>query len=1033
MNAQTNEQAFEAQVEATLLGPGGWHCGTTAEWDVERALFPTQVCTFLAETQPTLWSQMRTLHGAGLENLLIDALVKELDIKGALHVLRHGFKFYGKTFRLAYFKPAHALNDEVLALYAQNKLTITRQVPCHPNKRDTVDLLFALNGLPVATCELKNPGTRQSWRQAVQQYQEDRDPRAPLFRFKTRALVHFAADPDEVHMSTRLNGEDTRFLPFNRGSHPGEVQCGAGNPQHASGYRTGYFWQEVLERDSFLDILGHFMFVEKKEEKSEDDQGSARRIVHETMIFPRYHQLDSVRQLVAAARADGAGQNYLVQHSAGSGKTNSISWLSHRLASLHDDADRKVFDCIVVITDRRVLDQQLQDAIYQIEHAQGVVKAIDQDSHQLANALIDGTKIVVTTLQKFPFVLRGLLRTAGAESQEAATAEERAQAKAWEAEIGKRRYAVIVDEAHSSQTGESARELKEILGAGTDAEGEQDWEDRLNQVMASRGRQPNLSFFAFTATPKGKTLELFGRPGARGLPEAFHLYSMRQAIEEGFILDVLSNYTTYNVYYRLLKNAEDDPNLPKKKAARALAKFANFHPHNIEQKTEVIVEHFRSKVRHRLDNRAKAMVVTASRLHAVRYKLSFERYIEEKGYADIRPLVAFSGTVRDPDTGLEYTEPGMNVDVVTGKPISEAALPDRFDSPDYQVLLVANKYQTGFDQPRLCAMYVDKRLDGVQAVQTLSRLNRMAPGKDAPFVLDFVNKAEDILNAFKPYYDKTEVVETSDPSRLEALKHELDQAQVYYWSEVEDFAGVFYKAPEDQRPSDHADMQKCLQPAVTRFAAIEQDDAREQFRDKLSGYVGLYAYLSQIVPYGDPEQEMLYSYGYSLLPHLPLDRDDAVIKLGSEVALQYYRLERVSSGPINAREGEPQYVRPPTEVGTGQAQDPKAPLSEIIEVLNERFGTQFNEVDRLFFQQIKEKACNDETVVETARANPRDRFELGIKSRLDELMIERMSENDQIAERYLSDETFRSLALPILARAIFEDLQTREADAPAPR
>ena len=380
--------------------------------------------------------------------------------------------------------------------------------------------------------------------------------------------------------------------------------------------------------------------------------------------------------------------------------------------------------------------------------------------------------------------------------------------------------------------------------------------------MASRGRQPNLSFFAFTATPKGKTLELFGRPGPRGIPEAFHLYSMRQAIEEGFILDVLANYTTYSVYYRLLKNAADDPNLPKKKAARALAKFASLHPHNIEQKTEVIVEHFRHKVQHRLGGRAKAMVVTASRLHAVRYKLSFERYIEEKGYTDIRPLVAFSGTVRDPDTGLEYTEPSMNADIVTGKPISEAALPDRFDSPSYQVLLVANKYQTGFDQPRLCAMYVDKRLDGVQAVQTLSRLNRMAPGKDAPFALDFVNNAEDILNAFKPYYDKTEVAEASDPSRLEALKHELDQAQVYYWREVEEFAAVFYKAPEDQSPSDHADMQQCLQPAVTRFAAIEHDDARDQFRDKLSGYVGLYAYLSQIVPYGDPDQEMLYSYGH---------------------------------------------------------------------------------------------------------------------------------------------------------------------------
>ena len=1029
MNTQTDEQAFEAQVEATLLAPGGWRRGTTGEWDVERALFPAQVCAFLAETQPALWEQMRTLHGTGLEDLLIDALVKELDIKGELHVLRHGFKFYGKIFRLAHFRPAHALNDEVLALYAQNRLTITRQVPCHPSKGDTVDLLFALNGLPVATCELKNPGTGQSWRQAVRQYQEDRDPRAPLFRFKTRALVHFAADPDEVHMTTRLGGEDTRFLPFNQGSHPGEVQCGAGNPRHASGYRTGYFWQEVLKRDSFLDVLGHFMFVEKKEEKSEDGRGRARRVVHETMIFPRYHQLDSVRRLVSAARKDGTGHNYLVQHSAGSGKTNSISWLSHRLASLHDDEDRKVFDCVVVITDRRVLDQQLQDAIYQIEHAQGVVKAIDQDSEQLAKALIDGTKIVVTTLQKFPFVLRGLLRSAGAVSLETARPEERAQARAWEAEIGRRRYAVIVDEAHSSQTGETARELKEILGAGADAEDGQDWEDRLNQVMASRGRQPNLSFFAFTATPKGKTLELFGRPGARGAPEAFHLYSMRQAVEEGFILDVLANYTTYGVYYRLLKNAADDPNLPKKKAARALAKFASLHPHNIEQKTEVIVEHFRNKVRRRLGGRAKAMVVTASRLHAVRYKLSFERYLKEKGYADIRPLVAFSGTVRDPETGLEYTEPGMNLDVVTGKPIGEAALPGRFDSPDYEVLLVANKYLTGFDQPRLCAMYVDRRLDGVQAVQTLSRLNRTAAGKDAPFVLDFVNNAEDILNAFKPYYDKTEVAEASDPSRLEALKHELDQAQVYHRSEVEEFAAVFYKPLEDQRPGDHAGMQKCLQPAVSRFAAIEEDDDREQFRDKLSGYVRLYSYMSQIIPYADPEHEMFYSYGRFLLPHLLLDRDDAVVELDGEVALQYYRLERVSSGPVQVAEGEPRFVRPPTEVGSGRAQDPEAPLSEIIEVLNERFGTQFNEVDRLFFQQIKEKACNDEAIVETARANPRDRFELGIKSRLDQLMIERMGENDRIATRYLSDEAFRGQALPILARKIFETVQARQAAA----
>jgi type I restriction enzyme R subunit len=1030
--SQTTENAFEAYV-VEMLSAGAWQPGTTAEWDVERALFPAPICAFLQDTQPKLWAEMRALHGAGLESLVITWLVKELDTKGTLHVLRHGFKFYGKTFRLAYFKPAHGLNDEVLALYAKNRLTVTRQVPCHPGKHDTVDLLFAVNGLPVATCELKNPGTGQSWRSAVRQYETDRDPRAPLFGFKTRTLVHFAADPDEVHMATRLRREATQFLPFNRGSDPGAVQCGAGNPQHASGYRTGYFWKDVLQRDSFLDILGHFMFIEKKEEKIDDGKGGQRRVVKEALVFPRYHQLDVVRQTVAAARAEGPGLNCLIQHSAGSGKTNSISWLTHRLASLHDAGDHKVFDCVVVITDRQVLDQQLQDAIYQIEHAQGVVKAIDQDSKQLAAALIDGTKIVITTLQKFPFVLRGLLHAAGAESREKATAAEKRQAKAWEDAIAKRKYAVIVDEAHSSQTGETARELKAILGTEVkeNGEGEADWEDRLNQVMQSRGRQPNLSFFAFTATPKGKTLELFGRPGPSGKPEAFHIYSMRQAIEERFILDVLTNYTTYATFYRLLKAAEDDPALPKKKAARALAKFMSLHPHNIEQKTEVMIEHFRRSVMPRLGGRAKAMVVTSSRLHAVRYKLAFDTYITENGYTDIRPLVAFSGTVKDPESGLEYTEPGMNTDIVTGKPISEAALPVRFDSPDYQVLLVANKYQTGFDQPLLHTMYVDKRLDGVQAVQTLSRLNRMIPGKDAPFVLDFVNDAENIFRAFKPYYDRTELAEASDPSKLEALKHELDHVQVYHWSEVQAFAQIFYKPPERQEPADHAHMQRYLQPAVDRFKAIAEDEAREEFRGKLAGYVKVYAFLSQIIPYGDQDLEMLYSYGRFLLPHLPLGSDATVIKVGDEVALQYYRLERISSGAIDIKEGDPQYIKSPTEVGTGKAQDEKVPLSEIIQVLNERFGTQFSEEDRLFFQQIKEKACRSQQVIQTALANPLDKFQLGIRKLIEDLMIERMSENDKIVTRYMADRDFQGSAFPILAREIFEAVREGQSTAPA--
>ena len=723
--------------------------------------------------------------------------------------------------------------------------------------------------------------------------------------------------------------------------------------------------------------------------------------------------------MLKQSKQERTGHNYLIQHSAGSGKTNSISWLSHRLASLHTDQDEKIFDCVVVITDRKVLDRQLQDAIYQIEHSQGVVKAIDQDAKQLAEALIDGTKIVITTLQKFPFVLKGLLKIAGAESTDKATDEQVEASKNWQDEIAKRNYAIIVDEAHSSQTGETARELKEILGAGTDLNtdiGEADWEDRLNQVMESRGKQKNISFFAFTATPKGKTLQLFGRDN-----EPFHVYSMRQAIQEGFILNVLENYTVYDTFYKLVKSAEDDPELPQRKATKALGKFMSLHPVNVEQRTQIIVEHYRNSVKHRINGKAKAMLVTGSRLHAVKYMLAFERYIEKQGYTDIKPLVAFSGKVEDPETGLEYTEPAMNTDVITGKPISESQLPEKFDTEDYQILLVANKYQTGFDQPLLHTMYVDKRLDGVQAVQTLSRLNRISPGKETPFVLDFVNSAEDIYTAFKPYYDQTSLQDDTDPQLLETLKHELNVIQVYYWSEVEAFAQVFYKALTKQNPTDHARMQKHIQPAVDRYKSLDEKLA-QMFKDKLSSFVKSYAFLSQIIPYSDSEMEMLYSFSRFLLPHLPRERDYEIIKPEDEVSLQYYRIERVSSGSIALEEGEPYGVKGITESGTGKVKEPKKPLSEIIQVLNSKFGTEFTEEDRLFFEQIREKAIKDEKIIQTAEANPLDKFQLGIKKIIENLMIQRMSENDDIVSRYMEDLEFQNESYKILAKEIYKSI-----------
>jgi len=1017
-----NEQTFEAYIESAMQD--GWTTVANSAFDAAHALFPEALIAFLRNSQPALWAELEKLNGELLPGQILGALVKERALKGTLHILRHGFKYQGKLLKLAYFRPAHTLSKEAEALYKSNTFQVCRQVFYHPEKQQSIDMVLALNGIPLATIELKNPATGQNVKHAIQQYREDRDPSAPLLSFKTGALVHFAVDTDEVYMTTHLRKQKTFFLPFNRGSSPQSVDCGKGNPPHPSGHRTAYLWEEVLQPDSLLEIVGSFIFIENAGKKDE------------RIIFPRYHQLDAVRKLLAQVRGDQAGKNYLIQHSAGSGKTNSISWLAHRLANLHTANDKLIFDCVIVITDRVVLDRQLQDAIYQIEHATGVVAPIKEGSKQLANALVDGTKIVITTLQKFPFILKGLLRIAGAKDTDMPDEAALIKSKTWQKKIAGRKYAIIVDEAHSSQTGEAARGMKQILGdkavgqhsAAAKSVGSEsyatieDWQDELNLVMESRGQQPNLSFFAFTATPKGKTIELFGAGG-----RAFHNYSMRQAIEEGFILDVLQRYTTYSTYFKMIKNTADDPSMPAKKAAKKLCKFMRLHPRNVSQKTEIIIEHFRSCIMPLIGGRAKAMVVTDSRLQAVRYMLAFQKYLGEHHYTDVHPLVAFSGTVIDPDTELEYTEPGMNIDYKNGRHISETQLKDRFGSEDYQILLVANKYQTGYDQPLLCAMYVDKRLDGVQAVQTLSRLNRIYPGKDIPFVLDFVNKAEDILSAFKPYYTVTELEGESDPTRLEELKHELNQMQVYSWNEVEAFARVFYKPMREQKRGDHAALQKQLQSAVERYKQLENDEDRDKFRDKLKAYVRLYAFVTQLISYTDKEQEMLYSFGRFLLPHIhPSDSRDAYPE--KDVDLQYYRLQKVMEGSIDLSDGEEVKVKSPTDTGTRKAKEEDKPLSEIIETLNERFGTDFSEADRLFFEQIKESAMRDEGVLKTATANPLDKFELGIQQIIKDLMMKRLKDNDRIVSRYMDDEKFQKVIFKLLSKELFTDIN-RDFDA----
>ena len=608
------EATFEAAIEHSLIADGGYTHGDPNNFDRERCLDPTVLIPFIKETQAAEWEYLTNIQKERTEETLLDDLYRALNSEheGCLMVLRHGFKCFGKLFRVAYFAPASSMNPETKKLYEANRLTVTRQLRYSKKHNKTLDLVLSLNGIPVATAELKNPMTGQTWRNAVHQYKNDRDQNDLIFRFKKRALVHFAVDPGEVYMTTRLSGGTTRFLPFNMGN-----GTGAGNPENPGGYKTAYLWEQVLERDSFMDILARFVHLQVEEKRV-----GGKKIRKEAMIFPRYHQLDVVRKMVLDAREAGTGNNYLVQHSAGSGKSNSIAWLAHRLASLHNDCDERVFDSVIVITDRRVLDQQLQSIIYQFEHKQGVVQKIDRDTKQLVLALATGVPIVISTLQKFSFIVEQIQKLHKNNDSSYDLLDE-------DGILPARNYAVIIDEAHSSQGGESATDLKGTLAASQirDKAAEYaaehnlpDYEEEILRTMAERGHQSNISFFAFTATPKYRTLEVFGKPGADGMPEPFHLYSMRQAIEEGFILDVLKNYTTYKTYYRLIKSIEDDPEVDKKKAARALARFMSLHPHNIAQKTEVIVEHFRTFVCHRIGGRAKAMVVTSSRLHAVRYK-----------------------------------------------------------------------------------------------------------------------------------------------------------------------------------------------------------------------------------------------------------------------------------------------------------------------------------------------------------------------------------------------------------------------------
>ncbi|MBA4139581.1 MAG: type I restriction endonuclease subunit R [Segetibacter sp.] len=994
MNTRVHtELAFEEAIEDVLF-QSGYIKGNNAHYNKEFCVDENLLFSFLQNSQPQKWKRSEAIHRADTETKLLQRLHKELDTRGALDVIRNGFTDNGITYDMAYFKPETALNPDTEKLYNQNILSITRQLKYSKNNENSLDMVLFLNGLPVATVELKNQFTNQDFTHAKKQFIEDRDQRELLFQPNKRTLVHFAVDTDEVFITTKIDKEKTIFLPFNLG-----CENGAGNPPNASGYKTAYLWEYVWQKDSWLDIIGKFIHVQKDEYKQKGTM-----FKKENIIFPRFHQLDVVRKLSKDAKEKGSGQHYLIQHSAGSGKSNSIAWLAYRLFSLHNAVDEKVFNSIIVITDRKVLDKQLQDTIYQFEHKQGVVVRVDKSSGQLAEAIKSGSSIIITTLQKFPF---------------AAVLDEVKN-------LPNRTYAVIVDEAHSSQGGEATKKLKEVLAASNLQEAEKDdaekddsdAEDIIRKSMQARGVQANMSFFAFTATPKAKTVEVFGHTGSDGKPRPFHLYSMRQAIQEGFILDVLKNYMMYKTFFKVSKQIEEDPKVNKKKASRAIARFLSLHPYNLTQKTEIIIEHFRQIVAHKIGGKAKAMVVTGSRLHAVRYYLEFKKYIKENHYHDIKPLVAFSGKVKDPDLpNEELTEVKLNG-------FSEKELPEKFGSDEYQILLVADKYQTGFDQPLLHTMYVDKKLSGVKAVQTLSRLNRMHAGKEDTFVLDFTNEEEEIKSSFQPYYELTGITEPSDPNRLYDLKVKIEEKQIIWQSEVDNFAGQYFKNPDMHSKKIHALLNSYIDPAVGRYKAIETDEEQEDWKHTLLSFTRAYSFLSQVMPFHDVELEKLYAYSRLLLNKLPRKSLEDRFKLNDEVSLQYYRLQKINETNI-VMEHQAEYgLQPVTEAGIRKDKEEQIQLSQIVDAINNRFGTEFTEADRLLFDQVGLDLINDEAIIKQAKTNSFESFLQGsLRDKSIEKFIDRMDINNSTTSNILNNEKLADAVIfKYLAKFIYEKI-----------
>ena len=954
----------------TIYASGGYHKRTPADYHRAYCLDVGMLVKFLQATQPQTWQRFSQFHDDPAHTLATD-VSRIIAKKGTLELFRKGYSNSGCKFKLVYFRPNTSLNQEHQRQYQANLFSVIRQLQYRPEgekSQPELDLTLFLNGLPLFTAELKNRFTRQTVFDAIKQYKETRPAHEPLFR-KGRCLAHFAIDTQLVYFTPFLADGDTRFFPFNQG-----YNFGAGNPPvHPSSNRfaNSYLWESIWSRDSILNLVQKFVqFYDAKDEKG-------RKTGEKRLVFPRYHQLTAVRQLTTHAREHGAGQRYLIQHSAGSGKTYTIAWLAHQLATLHNDLDELVFDSVLVISDRRILDDQLQQTMRDFEQKRGVVENIEKTSRQLKQALEDGKRIIVTTLQKFPVIARQIDTLSGS------------------------RFAVIVDEAHSSQSGSSTQALNRALHIDDNEteETSEDMEDVLVQEMQLRRHLPNVSTFAFTATPKPKTLQLFGRKMANGSYQPFSLYPMRQAIEEGFIMDVLQNYTTYKAYFRLLKTVEDDPHYDKRKATRLLKAFIDDHAETIEMKTAVIVEHFASQVAHRINGKAKAMIVTRSRAHAVRYKLAVDAYIQAQGYP-FQSLVAFSGKVTD-DTQTVFTETSMNTTAV-GKRIRETETAETFKQPEFGLLIVANKFQTGFDQPLLHTMYVDKKLGGVNAVQTLSRLNRYHPEKEETMVLDFVNEAEAIQKAFEPYYEQTILSEGTNPNVLYQLQNELSDFHFYDNEEIEAFVTLYYQG----RNHHLARLYNIVEPAVKRFVAAS-DEEKAEFRKRLNDFVRLYAFLAQVLPFVETDWERLFHYGRLLLTALPIDREQLPQEVQQEVDMAAFRLQQTFEGSLSLERGN-NTLRPVGQGGSYTASpETLEPLSVILEELNRLGGIKPTDDNKAAVRQLQTKLQDDPALEASVRVNAPETARLTFDEVAQDLFEEMIEDNFKFYKHVTDDPTLK--------------------------